>query len=139
MTGPSAAFSDAERDQLERVLSILRQRDWRAESWSSLVEEWRSFVRDVGNGYDLTIYDFTNDLSVRDIIEAVLEQLPTSLSAALAEQVDAVDAGFKAVTRSVPRPLLPGADKGAWWWSRVPLHPAGELLDDLKQEGLASG
>jgi hypothetical protein len=44
----------------------------RGQTVRQLLRRWASFVRQVETGYDDTIYDYTNDLSVRDLLEEKL-------------------------------------------------------------------
>ena len=86
---------------------------------------WTRFVAEVEQGYDLTIYDYTNNLAARDNLEAdsagVLKPL---------------DDRFRSATRDAAR-VLPGApDDAKWWWRRVPVRPGEELTVDLEREGL---
>ena len=91
----------------------------------NLVQRWEHFVREVERGYDLTIYDYTNDLQTRD-----------ELARANDATVEPLDARFRATTRPASRPLPGAPDDAAWWWTRVPLRPSGELAADIKAEGL---
>lgn len=41
----------------------------------SLVADWGKFVTEVEDGYDLTIYDYSNDLSIRDLLEELIQRV----------------------------------------------------------------
>ena len=95
----------------------------------SLLHRWRQFVADVRVGYELTIYDYTNELAVRDSLTREMRSRPS-------DELNVFDTAFRETTREATH-ALPGApDEPAWWWNRVPINVHGELGDDLKAEGL---
>jgi hypothetical protein len=99
------------------------------DSLGSLLHEWQRFVTAVERGYDDSIYEYTNDLSVRDRLERVVAGAGPGLRAQLERTLAADDARFEAATEEAPRPL--GATYATWWWRRVPRRLVGELADDL--------
>ena len=107
-------------------------------NFPQLLSQWRRFVLAVEEGYQLTIYDYTNDLSTRDLLEKMVQQAPCGLLSRLKAQLAEWDRRFLAATRRVKRPLLPALEGEPldWWWYRVPKKPGRELLEDLRQEGL---
>jgi hypothetical protein len=128
-----------ELEALEGVNAVLEQakRAQRSErrSITQLLGAWEQFVQSVDAGYDWSIYEYTNDLSVRDQIAEVLSVLKPGSLQWISDSVAAVDARFRDVTRELDRPLQSGADRG-WWWRRVPSRPGEELAADLAVEGL---
>jgi hypothetical protein len=97
-------------------------------SLGGLLRGWRDFVTQVERGYDDSIYEYTNDLSVRDRLEPLIQDAASTARA----ELEAVDRRFEAATEESTRPL--GAFKDAtppWWWQRVPRRLVGELADDL--------
>lgn len=103
-----------------------------------LLEKWSEFVLTVERGYDYSIYEYTNDLSVRDLLETVTTESPQGLRNKLVKEIGGWDERFMTVTRKASRPLVvPIGKKPAWWWFRVPIHPGDELRTDLRAEGLA--
>ena len=55
-----------EREELARGLAELAARTGREDSLNALLGRWSAFVTTVERGYDDSIYEYTNDLSVRD-------------------------------------------------------------------------
>jgi hypothetical protein len=106
-----------------------------------VILDWQYFTMEVARGYPYTIYDYTNDLIVRDrIAEVVAGVVP--LPPHLAERVAECDARFRNATveRSTPLPHLlemfggqPVEPRG-WWWFRHPTQPGEELAADLASE-----
>ena len=64
-------LSPNERTELARLLD--------GSSLDALLREWRAFVTQVERGYDDSIYEYTNDLSVRDRLERLLAGAGPSL------------------------------------------------------------
>jgi hypothetical protein len=96
------------------------------ESLGELLRGWSDLVRQVERGYEFSIYDYTNDLSVRDRLERVVAGASPQHQRALAD----ADRRFTAATEESPRPL--STSKTSWWWRRVPLRRVGELAEDLE-------
>jgi hypothetical protein len=90
---------------------------------NALLRDWSALVTAVERGYDDSIYEYTNDLSVRDRLAGI--EGPE-----LAE----LDRRFEAATEPAARPL--GERAVGWgWWRRVPRRRTGELADDLASLG----
>jgi hypothetical protein len=112
-----------ERDELARLLG--------EDSLGALLTSWRRFVSEVERGYDDSIYEYTNDLSVRDRLERVVTGAGPALRAKLEAAAAEGDRRFEAATEEAARPLSALADP-PWWWRRVPVRRIGELADDLR-------
>ena len=97
-----------------------------------MLRRWSDFVTAVERGYDDSIYEYTNDLSVRDHLERVVAGAGPGLRAKLDAALAADDRRFTAATEEAARPL--GADSSSWW-GRVPRRRVGELAEDLKSLG----
>ncbi len=46
-------------------------------SFEKLLQQWQAFVAEVEAGYAMSIYDYTNALSTRDVIEEVVKRTPS--------------------------------------------------------------
>ena len=112
----------AQREELARLLG--------GATLGSLLQEWGHFVTAVERGYDDSIYEYTNDLSVRDRLERIVTGASPGLRAQLEGALAADDGRFEAATEEAARPLA--ATYTTWWWRRVPRRRAGELADDLE-------
>lgn len=86
-------------------------------------------------GYRLTIYDYTNDVMVRDEIERLLESVSPERRSQLEAGLQEVDELFRSATREVGAPVNEQNGAG-WWWYRVPFEAGEELARDLDQMGL---
>jgi len=119
---------------LEPILAELSQRSGRKQTLDRLLNRWSRFVSKVEVGYRLSIYDYTNDLSIRDFLQVILNNCPTAIRARLHEGIGSWDNRLILVTKQVEKPLLPplGEEELGWWWFRIPLHPGDELRKDLE-------
>jgi hypothetical protein len=112
-----------EREELSRLLG--------EESLGALLSRWSEFVTAVERGYADSIYEYTNDLSVRDRLEAVAAGARPGLAAKLRGALAEDDRRFDAATEQAGRPLGAFAEEAPSWWRRVPQLRTGELADDL--------
>lgn len=106
---------------------------WRTlRSPAQLVEQWDSFVTACEEGYDDTIYEFTNERSVRDLLEAALTNRGLQRYGELDDlrrSVAAIDARFRAACRDDAE--IEARDS-PWWHRCVPTKAGGQLAEDLK-------
>ena len=96
---------------------------------------WRSFVTAVERGYDDSIYEYTNDLSVRDRLERVAAGAGPVLRAKLHGALAEDDRRFAPATQEAGRALGEFAQEAPSWWRRVPRRRVGELAEDLAALG----
>jgi hypothetical protein len=97
---------------------------------------WRELSDEIEGGYLHTIYDYTNDLSVRHLLDEVLAVLPDGpVKTWVVREIASADARYREVTHEVARPIYGGPD-GPWWYFRVPNRIEGELAEDLTKDGL---
>lgn len=130
-------LSQDDQEHLQRVLQHLTAISGKNSSLNQLISQWLYFVREVERGYNDSIYEYTNDLSTRDLlaeIEAILtiagqEQLGTVLKG-LDDQFRSATVPTTKPVRGEPEQQLP------WWWYRIPSKIVGELEDDLRAEGI---
>ena len=100
-----------------------------------MIAAWRELSNEIEAGYELTIYDYTNDLSVRNLLEEVLAALPNGeVKAWVQSEIQAGDASYREVTHQVAKQIQGGAD-APWWFFRVPNRIVGERTEDLTAEG----
>ncbi|HQF62250.1 MAG TPA: hypothetical protein PLT26_07085 [Anaerolineaceae bacterium] len=126
-------LSSEEECMLEPILASMSQKANHTLTLPLLMERWKNFVDEVEAGYDDCIYEYTNDLTVRDLLQIVLDNSPLTLRDKLIGALQIWDQRFDAATEISARSVLP--DKGktqAWWWFRVPIRPGAELKNDLQ-------
>ena len=120
-------LSDSENIAVEKILASQTKRAKYEITLSYLTNKWSRFVTNVEKEYHLSIDDYTNSLSTRNLIQEILDVCPENAS--LQELVSEWDNRFKVATEIVKEPLLPSLQrvKLGWWWFRVPKNPGHEL------------
>lgn len=96
-----------------------------------LLADWAQFVAEVERGYGRGVYDYENDLSVRDLLEQVLTQAPAVTHEKIVAVIRPWDRRFVEATRHAPsrHDGTDGAHAGPtdrWWWGRIPRRWDGE-------------
>ena len=129
-------LSPEEAQELKRLLASLSERAKYPLSLNDLLERWKNFVHQVEQGYQHSIYEYTNDLSTRDLLEEILLGVPSALHDKLANIIAPPDKRFFDSTLEVARPLLQGIDGESpnAWWLRVPKKLTEQLEEDLRSE-----
>ena len=128
-------LSPDEQQELARLLAELATSSGREQSLGAMLRGWDELVRQIERGYGDSIYEYTDDLSVRDRLERVVEGAGSALRAKLQARLDESDRRFEAATEESARPLAKPRDMRAPWWHRVPVRRIGELADDLESLG----
>ena len=124
-----------EKASLELLLKRLPRGSDRQTSVHDMLSRWENFVREVERGYNDSIYEYTNDLSVRDRLAALVDGAIPSLAGKLERALLPTDRRFEAVTEPAARPLSERQGTVASWWHRVPCRRVGELAADLEAFG----
>jgi hypothetical protein len=131
------AISAGEASEVAPVVAAFSQGAKFPITLNYLYQRWTDFVIEVERGYGASIYDYTNDLSVRDLLAEILRQVGASTREKLAAQLQPWDSRFDEATTAKIRPLLASKTAtSAPWWGRIPRNPTGELAEDLRAEGL---
>lgn len=118
---------------LEPILASISRKAGHTLTLPFLLERWEKFVSDVEGGYHDSIYEYTNDLSVRDPLQVVVDSSPLALHEKLIGELHIWDERFKKATEGSKRAVLPDKEKSqAWWWFRIPIKPGPELKNDLQ-------
>jgi hypothetical protein len=120
------------KEFVERFRAVAAARGWRGVSSPfDLIDGWAQMVDQVEEGYDDNIYEYLNDLSVRQRIEDLLhdeslrdvEQMEW-----VRAQVSEIDARFRSLVRPEP---VPGNSR--WWETHLPAYAGSELVADIKE------
>lgn len=112
-------LDETELRELERVESEVSARYAGPNAFAERAREWGDFVKSVEAGYGFSVYDYTNDLCIRDILQEILDQLSFELRAKLLVGVAHIDKRFLATSEPALRPLTASSKPGEWW-CRVP-------------------
>jgi hypothetical protein len=95
---------------------------------SGLLARWTKFVDEVERGYKLGLEDYRNDLDLRGIIAL----------AGLDSAAQSDDERFRRLLTATDRRVWESSHQDAFWDWGYPRNASGELLADLKSEGLWS-
>ena len=98
------------------------------EGRAGLIRRWREFVQQVERGYALGLEDYRNDLDVRAILE---------LAGGEDEEMGLLDTRLRAMLTATTVRVWESAAGDPFWDFGYPRNAAGELLDELRAEGLA--
>lgn len=129
------ALAEAKVDELRLRAKHAPRALW---TLTGMVAAWRALPEVIDRGYRLTIYDYTNDLSVRHLLDEVLGVIPEGSVRSWVELTIAeADAQYRKVTHEVPKPIHGHGDM-PWWYRRVPNRIEGELAQDLNSGGLVA-
>jgi hypothetical protein len=130
-------FNAIDRKALENLLAEFSQKSRYTVSLDSLLNDWQIFVHTVSIGYRDSIYDYTNQLSNRDLLEEILVGLSRDGRNVLEGILQPTDNHFILCTLQISRPIISSDIKDLpWWWYRIPRNAIGELKADLLSEGL---
>ena len=92
-----------------------------------LVRRWRQFVSEVERGYEYGLEDYRNDLDIRGTL---------ALLGLDAEVADA-DSRFEQLLTSRDQRIWQSHAADPFWDFGYPRNARGDLLSDLRREGLA--
>jgi hypothetical protein len=99
------------------------------------INQWQKFIEEIKGGYTLTVYDYTNDLSDRDIIEEYLAELSEPLRGKILTIVMPLDEQFRGLTNETDKVLMSQSAVAysdmPWWYHRIPKKLVGELKEDI--------
>lgn len=124
-------LSPEENEFLEPVLARLSAAAQFKITLTYLLERWAQFVKAVETGYDDSIYEYTNDLGVRDLLGNVTNGCPPPLRVRLTDVLNDWDSRFLNATAQLPTSLVQRkGESPGWWWFRVPLILTSELQND---------
>ncbi|MFF2065088.1 hypothetical protein ACFVWZ_25350 [Streptomyces sp. NPDC058200] len=118
----------------ERFQNIARASGWHPPPrLAQALEMWEEFVRECADGYEFDLSEYLNDLSVRQLLQQVLDDAEakrTETYAPFAQRVRGIDDRFREVVSEGPL-IRPGSDH--WWDRQVPPHGAAEFVEDVRE------
>ncbi|AJF60984.1 hypothetical protein QT06_C0001G0134 [archaeon GW2011_AR15] len=107
-----------------------------------LIKEWREFVNSCKAGYELSFYDYKNDLDIRLLIQKIIDS-NTKKSEKIRRQIQFEDTEFRELLVNINACIYPKntetqfdeskRDKYFWYWGIIK-NARGELLKDLESE-----
>jgi hypothetical protein len=131
MSGSELRFTTVETEEVERITSIFTKRAKFDLSVERLISLWKSFSRDVEEGYAFGLDEYLNDLSVRSLLQELIDGVSIEASRKIKARIAASDDRFEVSTQEIARSLSPS--RTGEWWRRVPRKLAGDLQEDLRR------
>src|SRR6266853_5852883 len=93
-----------------------------------LLAQWTRIAERMQSLYDMSLNDFLNDVSTRDVLQELIERLSHTSRTRLAAMLEPIDATFKSGTVEV------AYLKGDHWWNhRLPARMGDEMSQQAKQ------
>jgi hypothetical protein len=130
---PDQQLDKADYDSVYAAMAELEQQGWRKATLNERVAAWEALVDEVEQGYDMTVYDYTNDLAVREWLDRARPLVTARVQASLDARLAPLDARFRTAT-FLAATRLPGA--GDAWFFRLPRVLVGELAEDAARMNL---
>lgn len=100
-------------------------------SFQDLVE----FVHSL-DGYDFSIYDYDNDVCVRESMDLAIQRCPAPLQERAQAVLQELDQDFLSRTVPVERSCSLSTQVSVDWHSRLPKNPGSELAKDIESGNL---
>ena len=119
-------------DRVVKILSAVGFR--RIVSPNDLVDAWAAFVSECEDGYGWDIYEYRNELALRDAIADLLDSEELARYAEFGgfqARTAQLDERFKAVLAGGPDVLGEGSP---WWRRRIPGRAGAEFVQDAKAQ-----
>lgn len=128
------SLDKADYDSVYAAMAELERRGWRKATLNERVAAWEDLVREVVEGYAMTVDDYTNDLAVREWLELARPLLTERVRVSLDARLAPLDEQFREATVAVATSLPGGGDA---WFYRLPRVLVGELAEDVARMNLA--
>lgn len=129
-------FTVTEYETIKKAIKELTGENIQTLTLNKIINSWENFIVQIEKGYVDSIYEYTNDLSVRNLIQKIIEKVPPEIKHKLLTKVKALDDKFLLITYEIDKPLGIGYNKQSeYWWYRLPINISEELEDDLKSQG----
>lgn len=99
---------------------------------AQLLEEWAQLVRECEAGYEWNLYEYHNDLAVRDALARILADPDRAEEerAEVATRLLEIDARFQALLQEG---VQVGPEEDPWWHRGVPRYAGCELAGEMRE------
>jgi len=123
-------LTEAEIESITNIHTTRRQVVKYDQTLEGLLEDWRCQVDEIERGYRDTIYEYTNDVRSRQVLDDLIQKCPKRIRTKLLELLGPLDDRFLELTEvpclSDEHPNLPGIENDRW--ARIPNHPVGLVV-----------
>jgi len=104
----------------------------------SVLDEFAHLIEECAATYQYGFDDYTNDLTVREVLQDILDKAPTVGLNSLRARVADLDERFRSVTAKLPHPVFAAqlareAPAKYFFYYRIPRDPGEEFLNDLRR------
>lgn len=123
-------FSESDLSKIREILTELSQKVKYQQSLNQLFSRWRRFCVEIQRGFSGTVYDYENELSVRDILEEIARSLSEDGRQKIQEHIKHDDNIFILATQKSVVPEHKKDIELEWWHKRIPIR----FTEDLQQE-----
>lgn len=117
---------------VETFKQVLKEKDREILMPGDLIEKWDEFVEQCEEGYQLSLYDYDNEITIRDDIHDIISSKilqEFKEYKIFIEQVDFIDRRFKEV--SIECDNIPGQ---TWWKRRILKYAGDQYVENVKAE-----
>ena len=138
---------NAQRLERDRVARYFEERGVsagvRKKGLRGIIADWGAIAQNAAH-YDLTLFDWMNDLDLRDIIAGAVAVAPEDERTEVRDALDRADHAFRAATVPAARALAVASHEGEdeldparhWWYFRYPVNPGDSMRSDLLAAGV---
>lgn len=131
-----AAFNRDDEIRVRAILELLSEKSKFQQTLGHLVTQWRRFVESIELGYNQTLYDYENSLSIRNNLSRIEIELSQEGRVIIRNIIDPLDSRFLDATIQISNPIRNDyATTTNWWWYRIPNVISGTLEEDLRVGG----
>lgn len=134
---------NSEREELRHLNNEISDHYNKDINFSHLAVRWEQAVMACRRGYEKGLEEYTADISVRLVLEDIIEAASKKLREKLSHKIAAIDEIFYEVTSELPADLLDVDPRKEPFkfklYSRVPKRPGPLLKADLQEIGFSGG
>jgi hypothetical protein len=130
--------SEKHQTKIDEILAELSISAKQTLTLDGLIDKWELFVKAVEQVYSDSIYEYINDLSIREILQKIIDNATPKIVNQINIEIGIWDERFKTVTFMVDQPIIDEKkEKRNWWWYRIPIKLGDELKRDLETRGIS--
>jgi hypothetical protein len=127
-------LSELQGAAVQSALDRLSARATRRLSLSGLMNEWQSFVAEIERGYKDSIYEYTNSLGSREVLDELCRSVPKAVAKVIELALRPIDDRYESATKPTTKSIISGAGDRSARWYRIPRILLDGLRADLESE-----
>jgi len=143
MTTATRYFNQLPRGEQKKFMQLDAEKLHPSIAPESIIDRFAQTIEECSSTYRYGLDDYTNDLTVREIIQDILDAARVGAFDALRALLADLDRRFCAVTIELPEPIFAAAlarrdRKKYFFYFRIPHRPGEEMVEDLVRMKLIS-